>query len=55
MAAISASQHNAVLKVFYERLRANGKGGKVALVAVMRKLVELFNHILKDDAFLLAG
>jgi transposase len=55
MAAISASQHNAVLKVFYERLRANGKGGKVALVAVMRKLVELFNHILKDDTFLLAG
>jgi len=55
MAAISASQHNAVLKLFYERLRANGKGGKVALVAVMRKLVELFNLILKDDNFLLAG
>ncbi len=55
MAAISASQHNAVLKAFYQRLRASGKGGKVALVAVMRKLVELFNLLLKNDAFLLAG
>lgn len=49
MAAISASQQNTILKAFYQRLRSQGKAGKVALVAVVRKLVELFNLLLHKD------
>lgn len=55
MAAISASQHNEILKAFYHRLRAQGKAGKVALVAVMRKLIELFNLLLQEDRFRACG
>jgi transposase len=55
MAAISASQHNAILKEFYQRLRSQGKAGKVALVAVMRKLIELFNLLLQKDRFCACG
>jgi len=50
-AAMSASQHNAILKAFYDRLIAAGKKRKVALVAVMRKLVRLANLILSDNDF----
>lgn len=39
MAAISAIQHKPDMKTFYQRLRARGKPAKVALVAVMRKLL----------------
>ncbi|RRK01408.1 IS110 family transposase [Opitutaceae bacterium TAV4] len=54
MAAVSAAQHNPILKPFYQRLRSKGKSPKVALVAVMRKLVELINLTLKYPNFLLA-
>ncbi|RRK00408.1 IS110 family transposase [Opitutaceae bacterium TAV3] len=47
MAAVSAAQHNPILKPFYQRLRSKGKSPKIALVAVMRKLVELINLTLK--------
>ena len=39
MAALSAIRFNQELKGFYRRLRRRGKLGKVALVAVMRKLL----------------
>ena len=39
MAALSAIRFNQELKGFYRRLRRRGKPGKVALVAVMRKLL----------------
>lgn len=39
MAAVVASRYNTVLKAFYSRLVAAGKPKKVALTAVMRKLV----------------
>lgn len=39
MAALSAIRHNDELGAFYRRLRRRGKVGKVALVAVMRKLL----------------
>jgi transposase len=48
-AARVAIQHNPILKAFYERLRAKGKNGKVAIVAVMRKLVTILNVMLKND------
>jgi len=49
MAALTASRFNPDFAKFYKRLRKNGKPGKVALVAVMRKLVELVNTLLKEN------
>lgn len=54
MAAVSASRHNHLLKPFYNRLIAAGKPAKVALTAVMRKLIVLMNHLLKNPNFSLA-
>lgn len=48
MATLSAVRSNPVLKAFYERLRAAGKQGKVALVACMRKLLTILNAMLRD-------
>jgi transposase len=48
MAALVASRSNAHFKAFYQRLRVAGKPAKVALVAVMRKLVVWMNHLLKN-------
>ena len=45
MAALSAIRFNPELKDFYRRLRRRGKLGKVALVAVMRKLLLQFHAI----------
>lgn len=49
MSAISAARWNADLKAFYDRLIASGKAHKVAIVAVMRKLVVLANTLLTQD------
>lgn len=49
MAAVSAARTNGHLKRFYDRLVAAGKPKKVALVAVMRKLLVLANTLVKDD------
>ena len=54
MAALSASRSNKILKPFYDRLIAAGKPAKVALTAVMRKLIVLMNHLLKNPDFTLA-
>jgi transposase len=53
MAALVAAHSNRQLKEFYQRLRAAGKPAKVALTAVMRKLIVLMNHILKPPNFAL--
>lgn len=55
MAALSAARCNRILGAFYQRLRAAGKPAKVALVAVMRKLIVLFNTMLKHPNFQLAN
>ena len=55
MAALSASRSNHLLKPFYQRLIAAGKPAKVALTAVMRKLIVLMNHLLKNPNFTLAN
>jgi len=47
MSAISSITWNPPIKVFYERLRTKGKPGKVALVAVMRKLLIIVNTVLE--------
>jgi len=54
MAAVVASRHNPVLAPFYRKLIARGKPTKVALTAVMRKLIIIANRSLKDPNFQLA-
>lgn len=53
-AALSASRRNPLLKAFYDRLIAAGKPAKLALTAVLRKLIVLMNHLLKNPNFSLA-
>lgn len=48
MAALSAARCNPILRALYQRLRAKGKLGKVALTAVMRRLLIYMNHQMKD-------
>jgi transposase len=48
MAALTATRHNAVLKEFYQRLRANHKPFKVAITACMRKLLVIINVMMRD-------
>jgi transposase len=50
MCAMVAVRHNPVLKQFYERLVARGKPKKLALAAVMRKLVVTLNAMLKTNS-----
>jgi transposase len=42
----AATQHNPVLKAYYERLIAKGKEPKVALIACMRKLIIILNTMI---------
>jgi transposase len=49
MAALSAVRYNKDLKAVYDRLVANGKAKKLALTAVMRKLVVLANTLITQD------
>ena len=48
MAALVGARHNPVIRTFYQRLRAKGKSGKVALTACMRKLLTIINVMLKE-------
>lgn len=48
MAALSAARANPVMRVLYKRLRAKEKPAKVALTAVMRRLLIYMNHQLKN-------
>jgi transposase len=50
MAALVATRYNPPLRVFYQRLRGAGKPPKVALVAVMRKLLAILNAMIKHQA-----
>jgi transposase len=55
MAALSASRHNPILRAFFRRLVSAGKRKKVALVAVMRKLIILLNRMFRSPEFKLAS
>ena len=48
MPAISAKQHNPILKALYDRLLAAGKPKMLAICAVMRKLLHLIYGVLKS-------
>ena len=45
MAALSASRYNPILKASYQNLLAKGKPKKVALTAIMRKLLIHLNEV----------
>jgi len=49
MPALVAIRHNADLKTKYDQLVAAGKEKKVAITAVMRKLLVLANALLRDN------
>jgi transposase len=49
LAALSAKSFNNDMKIFYQRLIANGKAPKAALVAVARKLLLLANVLIAQD------
>ena len=49
MAALSAARYEPRLRDFYLRLRAQGKAAKVALVAVIRKMLVILNARMRDE------
>lgn len=49
MAALVAIRHNEHMRSIYQQLRARGKLAKVAIVAIMRRLVCTMNAMLRDD------
>jgi transposase len=50
MACLVAIRYNPPLRAFYRRLRDAGKPGRVAMVAVMRKLLATLNAIIRDNS-----
>lgn len=55
LASLSAVRYNSILRAFYKKLRDAGKSGKVALIAVARKLLILLNSALKNPKLVLAN
>lgn len=56
MAAVSAVRFNPILAAFYRRLRdEKGKPHKVAIVAVMRKMIVVLNRMIAEPQFSLAS
>lgn len=53
MSAVAASRWNPILRDFYQRLIAKGKPAKLALTAVMRKLIVLLNRMAANPDFAL--
>ena len=49
MATLSPTRHNPVIRAIYQRLLAQGKAHKVALVACMRKLLTILNALVKKQ------
>jgi transposase len=48
MVTLVAIRHNAIIRDFYQRLRAQQKPAKVAIVACMRKILIILNAIARD-------
>jgi transposase len=49
LAGLSAARFNPDMAAFYQRLVANGKSAKLAIIAVARKLVVLANALIAED------
>ena len=54
MGAMTGCFHNPVFRELYQRLISRGKPAKVAITAVMRKMVVLANRLLSDPDFKLS-
>lgn len=54
MSAITSLNHNPILKTFYNNLRNRGKPAKLALTAVMRKILCVLNKLISNPNFSLA-
>lgn len=50
MSTLTATQHNPLIRAFYQRLLAAGKKKKVALTACMRKLLIIMNVMIKNKS-----
>lgn len=48
VAALPAIRFDPQMKAFYDKLKSNGKPGKVAVVAVMRKMIIILNAKMRD-------
>lgn len=48
MAALTAMRYDTTLKAFYQRLKASGKPGKVAIIALVRKMLTILNARIRD-------
>lgn len=48
MVAVSASTHNPKMMDYYQHLKAKGKESKVAITAVMRKIIITLNAMIRD-------
>jgi transposase len=48
MAALSAMQHEPVIKAFAQKLKAQGKAAKVVIVACMHKLLIIMNAVVRS-------
>jgi hypothetical protein len=55
MPALTAIKHNSILKIFYEKLVSKGKPKKLAICAVMRKLVHIIYGVLKSQKIFTYG
>lgn len=49
MCALTSSRSNSVMKAYYEQLLAKGKKKKVALTAIIRKIIITLNAMLRDN------
>ncbi|MDQ7060661.1 MAG: transposase [Sulfurimonas sp.] len=49
MPVLSSIQHNPYMKLFYDRLKSNGKHSTLAQIAVMRKMILIAHSLYKND------
>lgn len=49
MAMLSAIRYNPIIKAFYQKLVAQGKHKKVAIIACMRKMMTILNTMVRND------
>ncbi len=49
MATLSAIRHNPAIRAYYVQLKTRGKLEKVAIVACMRKLLQILNAMVRDQ------
>jgi transposase len=54
MAALVASRFNSILRDVYQRLIQRGKPKKIALVALIRKLLIVMHYILKKPSLVIS-